>query len=139
MGKTGLGNSRVSPDYQTKDISNHFILQKNGFYPYPRQLGRKPEPIPDKTETFVLTVQKTYSLGPSLLEGKIEKEYEFHIPHNTIYRILLSHERVKPCMKKQTQSKWVRYERDHPMFTVAGRFEDNLARWPGQMAHRIHG
>jgi len=37
------------------------------------------------------------------------------MPHNTIYRILLNHERVVPCMKKRKQRKWVRYERNHSM------------------------
>jgi len=38
-----------------------------------------------------------------------------HIPHNTIYRILLEHGRVEVCMKKRKQWKWIRYERDHAM------------------------
>jgi len=107
--------------------------KKNRFYPYPRQPGRKPKPIPYETETLVLTAHETYSLGPTLLEKKIEEETGVHIPHNTIYRILLHHDRVEPCMKKRTQRKWVRYECNHSMSFWQGDWKmillDGQDRW----------
>lgn len=65
--------------------------------------------------TLVLTAHDRYSLGPNHLEKKIEEEYGVHIPHNTIYRILLAHGRVVISLKKRNQRKWVRYEREHSM------------------------
>lgn len=91
------------------------FYKKNGFHPYPRQPGRKPKPVPYETEALVLTAYDHHSLGPTLLEKKIEEENGIHIPNNIIYRILLPHDRVEPCMKKRKQRKWVRYERDHSM------------------------
>ncbi|MGF3497999.1 MAG: DDE-type integrase/transposase/recombinase, partial [Methanolinea tarda] len=76
---------------------------------------------------------ETYSLGPTLLEKKIEEETGVHIPHNTIYRILLHYDRVEPCMKKRTQRKWVRYERNHSMSLWQGDWKmillDGQDRW----------
>jgi putative transposase len=113
--KTSSGHRRISSGYQTKVFQIISFYQKNGFYPYPRNPGRKPRLISDETEALVLTAYDSYSLGPTLLEKKIEKEYDLHIPHNTLYRILLHHDRVEPSMKKRKQRKWVRYERTHSM------------------------
>ena len=52
---------------------------------------------------LVLTAHETYSLGPTLLGKKIGEETGVHIPHNTIYRILLPHDNVEPCTKRRTQ------------------------------------
>ena len=71
--------------------------RQTGLYPYPQAPGRKPAQIPHETETLVLAAQDQYSLGPTHLEKKIEEEYRMHIPHNTIYRILLEHGRVEVC------------------------------------------
>lgn len=109
------------------------FYKKNGFYPYPRQPGRKPKSVPYETEALVLTAYDNHSLGPTLLEKKIEEENGVHIPHNTIYRILLHHDRVEPCMKKRKQRKWVRYERDHSMSLWQGDWKmvslDGQDRW----------
>ena len=71
--------------------------RQTGLYLYPQAPGRKPAQIPHETETLVLAAQDQYSLGPTHLEKKIEEEYRMHIPHNTIYRILLEHGRVEVC------------------------------------------
>ena len=57
---------------------------------------------------------KEYDLGPVHLEKKIEKIHGIHIPHNTIYKVLLKHV-GEENMKKKKQRKWVRYEREHSM------------------------
>ncbi len=47
-----------------------------------------------------------------------EKDRELvgiHIPHNTIYRILLRNDLIEENMKKKRQRKWVRFEREHAM------------------------
>jgi len=89
------------------------FYRQNGYHPYPRPLGKRPNPIPYENEILVLTAHDRYSLGLNHLEKKIEQESGIHIPHNTIYRILLDHGRVEICMKKRKQRKWVRYEREH--------------------------
>jgi len=68
-----------------------------------------------ETELLVLEAHDRHDLGPTLLEKKIEEVHGIHIPHNTIYRILLIRGRVDICMKKRNQRKWVRYEREHAM------------------------
>jgi len=91
------------------------FYRQNGYSPCLRPQGKRATPIPYETETLVLTAHDRYSLGPNHLEKKIEEEYGAHIPHNTIYRILLAHGRVVISMKKRNQRKWVRYERKHSM------------------------
>ena len=107
--------------------------RQTGCYPYPQTPGRKPAQIPHETETLVLAAHDQYSLGPTHLEKKIEEVDGMHIPHNTIYRILLEHGRVEVCMKKRKQRKWVRYERDHAMSLWQGDWKmislDGQNRW----------
>jgi len=56
-----------------------------------------------------------------------------HIPHNKIYRILLSHGLVEVNMKKRKQRKYVRYERAHSVSMWQGdgkEYEiDRTKRW----------
>jgi len=73
--------------------------------PYLRIPGRKKNPISDDTIMLILDSFITYSLGPVLLEKKIEIVRGIHIPHNTIYQVLLYHGMIEPNMKKRRLSK----------------------------------
>jgi len=83
--------------------------------PENRKPGRKPKEIDDGTENLVVQLYQVFDLGPVLLEKKIEEVVGIHIPHNTIYRILLHNDLIEENMKKKQQRKWVRFERDHAM------------------------
>ena len=78
-----------------------------------KQSGRKPKQIDEKTEQVILQAYNKYKLIPVLLEKLIERDYSIHIPHNTIYKILLKHNLVEENMNKKKRRKWVRYEREH--------------------------
>lgn len=104
----------VSPGHQTMDLLHHFILQKERFLPLSWTCGKKTR-LDSICDSLVLTEHPLYTLGPAHLENKIEGENGVHIPHNTIYQILLHHDGVEPCMEKRKQRKWVRYERDHSL------------------------
>lgn len=66
------------------------FYKKNRFYPYPRQPGRKPKPIPYGTETLVLTAH----------DGKIERffgEVERRTPRfGSVERVVHWHNEIKP-------------------------------------------
>jgi len=83
--------------------------------PVQNKPGRKSQEIDDGTENLVLQLYDSFDLGPVLLEKKIEEVVGVHIPHNTIYRILLRNDLIEENMKKKKQRKWVRFEREHAM------------------------
>jgi putative transposase len=84
-------------------------------YPELKPIGRRSQPIAPGIEELILESYHTNKLGPTHLEKKIEETHGIHIPHNTIYQVLLFHGLVEINMKKRKPRKWVRYERDHSM------------------------
>jgi len=80
------------------------FYKKNGFHPYLRTPGRRPERIPHDTGARVIPAQDTYGLGPILLEEQIGEEHGVLVPRDTLYRILLHHGRAIPCMTKRRQT-----------------------------------
>ena len=79
-----------------------------------RQPGRKTTQIDGKTEQIILQAYNKYRPSPVLLEKQIERDYGIHIPHNTIYKVLLKHGLVEKNVNKKRR-KWVQYERKHSM------------------------
>ena len=82
---------------------------------------------------LILESYKEYKVGAMLLEQKIESEKGIHIPHNTIYRVLLRNSLIIENMKKKRQRKWVRFERKHSMSMWQGDWKRILVngqeRW----------
>jgi len=89
--------------------------EETGQIPELKQAGRKPKPIPEETEKIILKAYQKYKLSPVLLEKLIERDYSIHVPHNTIYKILLKNNLVEENMNKKKRRKWVRFEREHSM------------------------
>lgn len=93
-------------------------------YQYYRTTGTIPElhlsrgrrrRIDENTERIILNSYARYRIGPVLLEMVIELDHDRHVPHNTIYQILLRKNLIEKNMMKRRQRKWIRFERDHPM------------------------
>jgi len=63
--------------------------EETGKIPELRQPGRKPKQIDRKTEQIILQAYSKYKLSPVPLEKLIERDYGIHVPHNTIYKVLL--------------------------------------------------
>jgi len=95
-----------------------------GEYPVLRQSGRKPQQIDERMEALILETYRANNIGPTHLEKKIEETYGIHIPHNRIYRVLLTHDLVEINMKKRQQRKYVRYERAHSMSMWQGDWKE---------------
>jgi len=51
--------------------------------------GQKSKDIHEETRFLILDSYHDYRIGPVHLEKKIEEVHGLHIPHNTIYRVLL--------------------------------------------------
>lgn len=99
-------------------------FRESGEYPILGQSGRKPQPINDRMEELILETYHANNIGPTHLEKKIEKTYGIHIPHNRIYRVLLTHGLVEINMKKRQQRKYIRFERDHSMSMWQGDWKE---------------
>jgi len=92
--------------------------------PVLKQPGRRPQPIDKTIEELILESYRVHNLCPVHLEKKIEETHGIHIPHNRIYKVLLSHDLVEINMKKRKQRKWVRYEREHSMSLWQGDWKE---------------
>ena len=75
--------------------------------------GRKPKQIDPKIINTVLEEYNKKRLGPVLLEKEIFRSRKIHIPHNTIYKVMMSKNMIKPNPRKRKQRKYVRWERKH--------------------------
>ncbi len=89
--------------------------EETGKIPELKQAGRKPKLIDPDIEQIVLQAYHKYKLSPVTLEKLIERDYGIHIPHNTIYKIMLKNNLVEENMNKKKQRRWVRFERKHSM------------------------
>lgn len=92
-----------------------------------------PQTIDERIEELILETYHATNNGPTHLKKKIEKTCGIHIPHNRIYRILLTHGLVEINMKKRQQRKFIRFERDHSMSMWQGDWKeigcDGLKKW----------
>ncbi len=114
----GKSITKIAEFFQISRQRVHQIIKKfkeTGEIPFLKKPGRKPKEIDEETEKIILEAHKEFNLGPVHLEKKIEEVYGIHIPHNTIYKVLLNYGLVEENMKKKKQRKWVRYERAHSM------------------------
>ena len=82
-------------------------------------LGRPPKKVNQEEIRLVRESYDKYLLSASFLEPIIFKEYEKHIPHNKIHKILLKlgYAKSKGEMIPRKRD-WVRYERKHSLTAV---------------------
>jgi len=69
-------------------------------YPVLKKPGRKRKEIAEETRILILENFHAHSVGPISLEKKIEEVHGIHIPHNTIYQVLLDFGCIAVNMKK---------------------------------------
>ncbi len=68
---------------------------------------------------IVKKIYEVYRLSASCLEPLIKREYDAHIPHNRIHRILLHEGLASKGDKFMPRKKdWIRYERRHSLTAV---------------------
>lgn len=105
---------------------HHIIKRYNqsGIIPVLHRPGRKLKDLHEETRFLILESFHDYRIGPVYLEKKIEEVHGIHIPHNTIYRVLLGHGCIEVNMRKRKQRKWVRFEREHSMSLWQGDWKE---------------
>lgn len=84
-----------------------------------RAMGRPNRPITLQEEKMVSQAYKTYRVSASTLEKIIKRDYDIHIPHNHIHKIMIKLGFAKAKDKKDIRKKnWLRYERRHSLTAV---------------------
>ena len=84
-----------------------------------RKNGRPKQPIGEWEIQTVKEAFEKYSVSASVLMKLIERDYDKHINHNRIHRILLNLGMAKSKGKKDVRKKdWIRYERRHSLTAV---------------------
>ena len=115
--------------YQARKIAGISIRRVNQVWGYYQETGQIPEigkkvgrpsrPITAKEITLVEETYSKYRVSASTLERVIERDYEIHIPHNHIHRILVELGYANVLDKKHIRKKnWIRYERRHSLTAV---------------------
>jgi putative transposase len=81
--------------------------------------GRPKKPIEEWEISIVKEAYEKYRVSADTLERLIRRDYDKHLPHNKIHKILLQLEYAKPKSKKDIRKKdWIRYERRHSLTAV---------------------
>lgn len=84
-----------------------------------KNVGRPLKPITEQEVKIVKEAYQKYRVSASTLEKVIERDYQLHIPHNKIHKIMLLLDFAKQKKKKDVRNKkWKRYERRHSLTAV---------------------
>ena len=84
-----------------------------------KNLGRKAKTIEEWEIQMVKQAYEKYRVSASTLMRLIERDYDKHINHNRIHKIMLSLGYAKKKDKKDVRKKdWIRYERRHSLTAV---------------------
>jgi len=95
-----------------------------------RKNGRPMKPIADWEKNLVRVVWQKYRVSADTLERLIRRDYEKHIPHNRIHKILLTLGFAKKKTKKDVRKKaWIRYERRHSLTAVHIDWHYDCEKW----------
>jgi len=82
-------------------------------------MGRPIRPITLHEERIVAEAYKIYRVSASTLEKLIKRDYDVHIPHNHVHKILIKLGFAKSKKKRDVRKKkWIRYERKHSLTAV---------------------
>ena len=84
-----------------------------------KRTGRPPRPILDSERELVREAYARYRVSADMLERLIERDYDVHLPHNHIHRILVELGLARPLAAFVARKKeWISYERKHSLTAV---------------------
>ncbi len=115
--------------YQVKKKFGISIRRVNQIYTYylqnkeppaiGRRMGRPTRPITKEEKQLIKECYAKYRVSASTLEKLIKRDYDIHIPHNHIHKIMILCKLAKPINKVHIRKKnWIRYERRHSLTAV---------------------
>lgn len=108
----GISVRRV---YQIRDL-----YEKTGSIPeIGKKAGRPAKPIEQWEIDIVREAYAKYRVSADTLERLIERDYNIHLPHNRIHKIMLQLKLARQKDKKDIRKKpWKRYERKHSLSLI---------------------
>lgn len=84
-----------------------------------KNVGRPCKPVEDWEVSLVRVAWVKYRVSADTLERLIERDYDKHIGHNRVHKIMLTLGFAKRKAKKDVRKKdWIRYERRHSLTAV---------------------
>jgi len=84
-----------------------------------KKVGRPRKNIEQGEIEIVKKAFEKYRVSASTLERLIDRDYDIHIGHNRIHKVLIQLGYAKPKNKKDIRKKkWIRYERKHSLTAV---------------------
>ena len=93
--------------------------QESGRIPELSRAGRPAKQIEDWEVCLVKLAYEKYKVRASTLEKCIAEDYDRHISHNRVHRIMLQLGLAKAKLRKDKRKKdWIRYERRHSLTAV---------------------
>ncbi|MGI0090563.1 MAG: DDE-type integrase/transposase/recombinase, partial [Nitrososphaerales archaeon] len=108
-GRMGVSAIWVKKLWRRYRVDNH-----SETLPLLKKPGRKVvEPTEDEIDLIREAFKKYDGLNALTLERVIEFEYQKHIPHNRIHRVLRGLGLALNEPRKHVRKKWIRYEREH--------------------------
>ena len=123
--------------YQARKIARISVRRVNqvwkayltqGQVPELRQAGRPAKSIEPWEVQLVKDTYATYRVSACMLEKVIDRDYQKHIPHNRIHKILLQEGLAEKGKYMQRKKKYIRYERRHSLTAVhLDWFQDEVA------------
>jgi putative transposase len=119
----GITKQRV---YQVWNI----YLQTDKIPEIGQKAGRPTKPLEEREINIVKETYEKYRVSADTLERLIRRDYNQHIPHNRIHKILL----ILGCAKKKDKidirkKTWIRYERRHSLTAVHIDWHYNTKIW----------
>ena len=85
----------------------------DGRIPELKKPGRKFIEASEEEKKIICKAHQDYDVGAVILEHVMDFEYDVHIPHNRIHRVMKSLGLAKDEPRKQGRKKWIRYERKY--------------------------
>jgi putative transposase len=90
----------------------------NGVVPRLKRPGRPSKPLEAWEVSLVKEAYKKYGASASILEKLIMRDYNQHIPHNRVHKILLQEGLANKGDYVKRKKDWIRYERRHSLTAV---------------------
>lgn len=115
--ENGVRNSVIA---ETMKVSVRRVQKLNSLYratgliPELNRPGRKKHvEASDEERSIILEAYREHKVGALILERIIDVNYNRHIPHNCIHRVMKSMGIARDEPRKQVRKKWIRYERKY--------------------------
>ena len=115
--ENGKGTKEIASMLEITDRRVRQIWQeykKTRKIPELKKRGRK-RMMSEEEEKILIQLYEKYQVSARILEVILKREYNIHVSHNTIHRILKKYGLSRDEKNKKKRRKWIRFEREYSM------------------------